>query len=261
MPMRNVVLPFLVAVAAFIAACDSAPGAEESTVAPIVSALTYTPEFVALAALPPSDVTDDSVRFMVSFSVDAKDEDGSVDEVSFAIRSPESQSPVVVSGALEPSSGSRYTGEAEVRIPRGQVGNYTLSIFAVDDSGRMSNTLRGRITFSAEGRPPVILEVIADPDTILVQRDNVLTLTAIVDDPDGIENIARVVVRTPNGAEREMFDDGVSQEDPVAGDGQFRARFEGVNQATPNTTQVFTFQAFDRTGLASEIVEKPIRIE
>lgn len=260
--MRHVAYSSLLVCVFLLQACDSAPGVDDtSSQPPVVSQLEYSPEFVALAALPPSDVTEDSVRFVVQFAVDATDADGSVREVSYAIRSPESSSPVVASGTMASSAARRYSAEADVRIPRGGVGNYTLSVFAVDDVGRMSNTLRGRITFSAEGRPPTIIEVIADPDTIFVQRDSILTLTVVADDPDGIENIARVVVRTPNGSEREMFDDGVSQGDPVAGDGRFTARFEGVNQATPNTTQSFRFQAFDRTGLASEIVEKPVRIE
>lgn len=262
MPLRYVVICCTLCSAALLAACDAAPGAEEaSSRPPVISDLQYSPDVVVLASLPPSDVTEDSAQFAVSFQVDARDEDGEVAEVTYAIRPPNSQASVVAAGVLEPGTGGRYTGTAVVRLAKGQVGNYTLSVFAVDRSGRMSNTLRGLITFTAEGGPPLILEVIADPDTILVARDSVLTLIAVVDDPDGLENISEVVVTTPNGQDWPMYDDGASQGDPVADDGRYRARFGGVNAATPNTTQIFRFQVFDKTGLESETVEKSVRIE
>ena len=86
-----------------------------------------------------------------------------------------------------------------------------------------------------------------------------LSLIAAVTDPDGLGNISQVVVRTPNGQEWPMFDDGRSLGDEMAGDGRFTASFE-VPQATPGT-QTFRFQAFDRTGLASPVVEKAVTIE
>ena len=262
MPSRHVVIFASLCAALILAACDAAPGAEEpSTSAPVISDLAYTPELVALPSLPPSDVTEDSVRFMATIGVRATDADGSIGTVVYAVRSPDAQAPVVAAGTLEKGTGERYEGSAEVTLAIGQVGNYTVSVFAVDDSGRMSNTLSGRITYVAEGRPPVVLEVIAEPETIRVDRDSILTVIAVVDDPDGLENVARVVIRTPNGQEFEMLDDGVSLGDPVGGDGEYRARFENVHLATPNTTQLFEVQAFDKTGLSSDIVEKPVRVE
>ena len=262
MQFRHVAFCCSLLSALVLAACDAAPGAEDASSAPpVISDLQYTPELLVLAALPPADVTEDSVRFDLSFSVQAEDPEDELRSVVFSLRSPDPQAPAAASGTIDGGTGGTYGSDLGVWIPRGDVGNYTLSIFALDETGRMSNTLRGTITFTAEGRPPVITEVIADPDTVLVTRDSILTLTAVVEDPDGIDNIARVIVRVPNGAEVEMVDDGVRFGDPVAGDGRYYARFENVNLATPNTTQTFRFQAFDKTGLASAIVEKPVRVE
>jgi hypothetical protein len=261
MPLRYVVLGVLLT-SAVLAACDAAPGADEtSSTPPVVSNFQYSPDVVILGGLPVTDVTEDSVRFTVDVEVQAVDADGEVAEVTYSVRTPDSASPVVSTGSMRSLGGNRFSAEIDVRIAKGEVGNYTLSVFAIDDTGRLSNTVRGLIRFTADGGPPVIIEIIAEPDTIRVDRDSVLTLIAVVDDPDGLSNIADVTVITPNGQRWPMYDDGASQGDPVAGDGRYRARFEGVNAATPNTTQVFTFQATDRTGLASELVEKPIRVE
>lgn len=260
MPRRNVVVLAGTFLAAVLAACDAAPGALDGTsTAPVVSDLQYTPETVLLSALPPGDVTDDSVRFAMSFGVQATGE--SLRDVIFAVRPPEANAPAIAVGTMTRGTGNHYQASITVNLARGSVGNYSLLVYALDDAGRLSNTLRGRISYVAEGGPPVITEVIAVPETINVQRDSVLVLIAVVDDPDGLANIHEVLVRTPAGQQWPMFDDGVTHDDPVAGDGRYQARFGGIQQATPNTTQVFRFQAFDRTGLASEVVEKEIRIE
>lgn len=261
MARRYVVICAGLILTAVLAACDSAPGAlDESATAPVLSELQYDPEIVVLSALPPENVTDDSVRFDITVDVRSSGGNASA-EVVYAIRPPEANAQAVAVGILTAGSGDRFSATVPVRLARGGVGNYSLLVYAIDESGRISNTLRGRVTFVAEGEPPVITEIIAVPDTVDVQRDSVLTLTAVVVDPDGPENIAEVVVRTPNGQEWPMYDDGETYGDPVAGDGRYQARFGDVHLATPNTTQVFRFQAFDRTGLSSSVVEKGIRIE
>ena len=258
---RHVVIPLVFAVGLVLSACDSAPGTEVSeSLHPVVSDLRYSPSGVTLGSLPTEQVAEDSIRFDLSVSVRASDPDGEVREVAYAVQPPNAGL-TIASGQLVPRSGGRYGMERRLSIPAGLVGKYTVLVFAVDDTGRMSNTLRGSISYAAQGGAPVITEIIADPDTVRVDRDSLLTLTAVVDDPDGPANVARVIVATPNGLEFPMFDDGATAGDEVAGDGRFNARFENVNLATPNTTQVFTFQAFDKSGLASEVVEKAIRIE
>lgn len=260
--VRNIVIGLLPVLALSMAGCDSAPGTgDDASAAPIVSDLAYDPEMVLLSQLPPSDVMEDSVRFAVTVEVRAHDADGEIREVAYAVQPPSNALRPVSSGTLERINDDRYGATFPVSVPRGGVGKYSVVVFAVDNVGRVSNTLRALIDYQAEGRPPVIREVIADPDTIRVDRDSVLTLTAVVDDPDGLANISSVRGTAPNGEAFNLHDDGESRGDPVAGDGRYTARFGGVDAATPNTTQLFRIQAFDRTGLASEIVEKAVRIE
>lgn len=235
------------------------PVPDAASVAPEIRNLVYSPQ--AVTPDPSSDSGEQTISVPVEISVTASAPEGELREVAFVIQPPTPSLEPVASGALVPDGSGRHATSLTAEFPRGGVGKYTVLVYAVSEAGRVSNTLRGHINYVAEGGPPVILDVLADPDTILVSQHTILVLTAVVDDPDGLENLNRVVVRTPNQQEFPMFDDGVSVGDPVAGDGRYTARFSGVNQATPNTTQVFSFQAFDRTGLSSEIVEKAVRIE
>ena len=132
----------------------------------------------------------------------------------------------------------------------------------MDEAGQASNQLIGSLVLAASGREPVIEEVIA-PER--VERPSTgatpITLVAVVSDPDGLANVSRVRfwnVEAPS-ATFGLRDDGQGG-DEVAGDGRYTAtvQIESTNRPGPTT---LAFQATDRGGLESQIVEKTITVE
>lgn len=245
----------LVGAAGLWAGCDSAPGAaEERGLPPQLSDFSYSPPAFSLAE---ADTSSAVVQLPISMAVTARDADDRVTEVVWVLQSPLYGSRAVEAGRLQFQGDARYSAEAVIEIPRGEIGKYTVLVYALDEAGLKSNEMRGLINFIGSGRPPVIEKVEADPP--VVRPPVTLFLIATVSDPDGLSNVGRVVGQTPNGFTFEMFDDGESKGDEEAGDGRYTASFE-VPNATPGT-QTFTFQAFDRSGLSSEIFSFDVTIE
>ncbi|GAB5519898.1 MAG: hypothetical protein RhofKO_21490 [Rhodothermales bacterium] len=238
--------------------CDSAPGPAELDVvrAPTVSDLTFSPSFVRLDQLPADQVNGEIAQVPITISAQARASAG-LEAVNFVVQSPLAGQEVVAQGSLTGSAGA-YTGSPTMEVPVATPGLYTLLVYAVDAQGQISNELRGSIqVLSQGGGPPVIESVEASPNPLT--PPTTLVLTAVVSDPDGLTNVSRVEVTTPNGTVAQLFDDGVSRGDPVGGDGRFTASFN-VPSAAPGV-QTFSFQAFDRAGLASAPVTLDVTIQ
>lgn len=243
-----------------VAACDSAPGPPQIDVqAPELSDFSFSPQVVNAEQLP-EGWTDDgtTITGRIDVSVAASDSDGTVQTVNYVVQSPLSAVEPLTTGRLTRSGGA-YTGTIELSFPRGAIGAYTVLVYAVDDDNLQSGEVRGLLRFSAEGNPPVIESVEADPEVVTATTET-LRFVVTVSDPDGRDNINRVEVTVPNGQTFNLFDDGASQGDEVAGDGRYTTTFDVSGGATPGV-QTFAFQAFDRTGLASDIVEHDITVE
>lgn len=242
----------------FTAACDSAPGAGELNVvqAPVVSDLAFSPSIVRLDQLPADQVTDGVAQVTLNIEADVVATAG-VEAMNYVVQSPLAGEQAIAEGTLTRASGI-YSGSVVVPLPVAAPGLYTLLVYATDARGQLSNELRGSIqVLSQGGGAPVIEAVEASPNPLTPPAT--LVLTAVVSDPDGPTNISRVEVTTPNASVAQLFDDGVSRGDPVAGDGRFTATFN-VPSASPGV-QTFSFQAFDRAGLASEVVTLDVTIQ
>jgi len=242
----------------WLASCDSAPGIYDSVgVPPRVANLSFSPDSVVFENLGPDDIIGDSVALIdLSMDVRVVDDDNDVDSVLYVVNSPFDPFTPLVRGVLVSTGSGTYHADKRVAIKRGNEGRYTLVVYAIDAEGNLSNQARGILDYSlGTGRAPVI-ESIEAPDSIL--PPTTLRLIAVVSDPDGLGNIARVVVMTPNGSTFDMYDDGKTLGDETPGDGRYTARFD-VPSAEPGTF-TFRFQAFDRSGLSSEIVSKDITV-
>jgi len=242
----------------WLTACDSAPGAYEPTgVPPRLANLSFSPDSVVFDNLSPDEIVGDSIALVdMSLEVNVFDADGDVDSVLYVVNSPYDPFTPLARGTMGPSGGDAYSVTKRLAIKRGNEGRYTILVYAVDSEGNLSNQVRGILDYSlGTGRAPVIV-AIEGPDSI--RPPTTLTLIAVVTDPDGLGNIARVVVMAPNGSTFDMYDDGTTFGDDVAGDGRYTARFD-VPAAEPGTF-TFRFQAFDRSGLESEIVSKDITV-
>ena len=246
-----------------IAGCDSLPE-ETETISrpPVLSNLSYTPRQLDLGIMPGA-IVDGNARINFSVSVFASDPDGSVQQVNMVLRSPTIGSAPLANVELSTTGDGQYSVTYTQEVPEGETGDYTIELYAVDDTGMLSNRVLGTFTLLNVQDPPVITTVEA-PDTVQRPSEGTTSfqLVAVVSDPQGIANVSTVTawnVNTPQ-AIFGLFDNGISGGDETAGDGRFTAT---VQISSTNATGVNTlaFQATDRAGLKSEVVTVDITIE
>ncbi len=238
-----------------LSACDQAPGLlDDAGVPPELSEFSFSPhEFIA----PPGDA--DAV-VPLSLEVTVRDADNDVEAVSFVVFG----DTTLAEGMLASGSGGQYAGRSDVVVPAGEVGVYTVLVFAEDREGMLSNQVHGMMHVSAEGAPPVISMVVA-PDTVRRPMQGepaaLLELIAVVSDPDGLSNIAAVEFWnvTRPATTISMVDNGTDG-DAAAADGRYTriVQIASSNQPGVNT---FAFRARDRAGLLSDIVEAAVVVE
>ena len=226
-----------------LSACDQAPGLlDDAGVPPELSEFSFSPhEFIA----PPGDA---DVIVPLSLEVTVRDADNDVEAVSFVVFG----DTTIAEGMLASGSGGQYAGV------------YTVLVFAEDREGMLSNQVRGMMHVSAEGAPPVISMVVA-PDTLRRpmpgEPSALLELVAVVSDPDGLSNIASVEFWnvTRPGTKIGMFDEGTDG-DAEAADGRY-TRLVQINSSNEPGVTTLAFQARDRAGLLSDIVEATTVVE
>lgn len=242
--------------------CDEAPGPPALTPAPpVVSDLRLTPsEFTY-------DGTDAVVRIPFQLSVAVDEGDGGV-SVRYVVRR-QFESGAVVEGELAPADG-RYAGEAAFEVARGAVGPFIVTVVATG-AGGLGNEATALLRYSAPDLgPPVVASTAVDPNPVTVPGS--FTVSAQINDPDGIENVARVVLSS-GGAEFALCDDGdlgacgfggtdlpSPSGDAAEGDGRFSREFD-VPEGSGVGDIGFTVQAFDRAGNASEPVPLTVTLQ
>ncbi len=248
-----------------LASCDSAPGPMDGTsIPPSVSGFGYSPRSINVLETPPSQFVGENVRILFTVEVDAADADGVVSEVVLVLRSPTVDAEPLLTQHLNGSGNGAYQLIREVELPRGETGNYTLLVYAVDNDGQLSNLVRGTFTLENRGEPPVI-ESVEAPDTVqrpAAGEQTLVEIVAVVSDPDGLANLSQVLLwNTAAPADRfTLFDDGLNGGDDTAGDGRYTITVQVASDNEPGP-RVFAFQAIDRAGFESNIVEKTITIE
>jgi hypothetical protein len=154
-----------------------------------------------------------------------------------------------------------YSGKPTFQIRRVQIGTYAVSVHAESDDGYRSNAAITRLSVFRGNRPPFISDLVA-PDTVtLSNQSQLLLLKARVDDPDGLNDIARVVFNSykPDGSASggnpfQMYDDGLpAHGDERAADGIFSLLISLPSNAQLGTYK-FEFQSFDRSNEPSNII-------
>jgi len=118
-----------------------------------------------------------------------------------------------------------------------------------------------------DNEPPVIANTIIDPDTVVVNEPTVIFISVEADDPNGmsdIEIVFFIVYRpdsTTNGNRNQMFDDGLIEHgDQIAGDGVYSLVIQ-VDENNQKGTYRFEFQAIDRSGESSNIIDHFVLIQ
>lgn len=229
--------------------CDSAPGVGDLIPGPPeLSDFSFTPlEFVF-------EGTGDTAQIPLTLDVAVAFAPGASVTVNYFVRR-QFETDLVAEGTLA-SSGGRFSGGETLAIPRGETGLYVITVTVIDDAGQVGNVVTGLLRFASENLGPPVITAIEGPMEFTPPGQ--LRLIAVVTDPDGLGNIARVEGETPTGVPFEMFDDGLTLGDEVAGDGRFTATFD-VPSATPGE-QTFTFIATDNFGAESEQVSFTVTI-
>ena len=274
--MRNATWVLIVSIGALlglVAACDTAPGPTALGLrSPILSNFMFSPQSVVLEQLPPDRIEEDSVQVSLEVSVTAVDPDGVIDAVQFVVQSPLLQTQPVATGTLSPSGRNQYQVAETIKLPRGAVGAYTIIVFAVDNDQQLSGEVRGMLNYLATGRPPVI-EAVEVPEMVTRPAPGdppvVFEYVAVVSDPDGLDNVAKVEVDIESIGVLQLCDDGgeglcntgfPNSGDPVAGDGRFTLTLQ-IDSDNQPATLTLRFKATDRTDLESEVVERTFTIE
>ena len=243
-----------------ISGCDSVPGPESlDGRPPVLSDFTYSPTNIVLGQLPAEQVIGDLVRIPLTLQVTAEDPDGDLKDVMYVVRSNRTGEDPVTAGLFEGQGSFRYTAETIVELPAAEIAVYPVLVYADDHEGRLSNMATGLIKFFGSGEPPVIDDVEA-PETVQIPASGETTrfkVIATVSDPDGPENISKVVLRNVNQTEFALLDDGGSgslSEDEVAGDGRFTITFQ-IDSTAPEGAYDFQVQAVDKASLESNAVD------
>ncbi|MEM9663438.1 MAG: choice-of-anchor X domain-containing protein [Bacteroidota bacterium] len=249
--------------------CDTSPGADDRSLVqrqPVLSGFTFTPSEVVFEELPDTQVRGEEVDLPLRAAFSVTDPDGDLRAVTVVVTAPSpvgftsGGAPIFTVGGvtLEATTDGAYVAETTITLPSSAIGRYTVRAQAIDDAGLISNEVVGFFTYTSANEPPVIEAVESIPDRIdLANLPDSFVIIATASDPDN--NIVRVFGQTPTGFEFDLFDDGASSGDEVAGDGRYTATFSAA-PTTPGT-QTFTIQAIDRGGLESEVVTLDVVIQ
>ena len=116
--------------------------------------------------------------------------------------------------------------------------------------------------------PPVISNTVIEPDTVVVTDTTIIFTSVEAMDSNGVVDIKEVyfIVYNPDGstsgAKLLLYDDGNIEEhgDLVAGDGIYSKLIQ-VNQENQKGTYRFEFQAEDRSGELSNIINHFVLIQ
>jgi hypothetical protein len=237
---------------AALAACDDAPGPPPfERRPPVVSDLQLSPSAFTYTG------NEAVVSIPLQLSVAVDEGDGAA-VVRYVVRR-QFESGAVAEGTLAPADG-RYAGTDTLQVERGAVGLYVVTVVA-SGAGGVGNEATALLAYDAlDLGPPVVVAAASDPNP--VPSPGAFTVTATVGDPDGLANIARVVLES-GGAEFQLCDDGnfgscgfggvdlpAPSGDETEGDGRFSRRFQ-IPEGTEPGDIGFTVQAFDRAGQAS----------
>ena len=162
-----------------------------------------------------------------------------------------------------------FTGKLSFEIKRVEIGTYAVETVAESENGYKSAGQILALRVIRSNLPPAISDVQA-PDTVtLANQDQALQLRVKATDPNGLEDIQRVIFNSfrpggqpSSGNPFQMFDDGEQSGisgDQVKGDGIYSLRI-----SLPASTQIgtyrFEFRAFDRLNEGSNTIVHNITV-
>ena len=149
-------------------------------------------------------------------------------------------------------------------------GIYNINFYAIGATGQKKIVATSSFDFNngQDNLPPVISNSVIEPDTAVVNDTTVIFTSVEAMDPNGANDILEVYFKvykpdgTTNDFKINLFDDGNTSEngDLVAGDGIY-SRLIQVDQTNDKGTYRFEFQANDRSGESSNIIDHFVLIQ
>ena len=270
-PAFSRVLSVLLLGSVLLAGCDSAPGpAPIDASAPLVEDIQVSPDVLALDQIGGEGET---VTAPITVSAQVTDENEDLSTFFVVIRSALSgQAPLAQAEVPIPSSG-RIQTVLDLTVSRAEAGRFTVSVFASDVRGQLSNVAYHVIDVTASSEPPLIEDVIM-PERVArpAEGEPPISIPLVVEatDPDGLDNIAFVQVIVNGGSTLRLCDDGgqgvcnagfgASSGDALAGDGKFTLTIQLEGGNAPGT-YTFEYSAVDRSGLRSAVEFRTLVVE
>lgn len=254
-----------------LAGCDSAPGPDPvDASAPLIENIQVTPDVLALDQIGGEG---DTVTAPITVVADVSDDDDDLSTFFVVVRSALAGQAPLAQTELPIAGSGRMQAVLNLTVSRAESGRFTVSVFASDTRGNLSNVAYHVIDVSASSEPPVITQVIM-PERVTrpAPGEPALSIALIVEasDPDGLDNIAFAQVIVNGGTTLRLCDDGgqgicnagfgASSGDAQAGDGQFTLTIQLDSNNAPGTN-TFEFSVVDRSGLRSGTEVRTIVVE
>ncbi|MDT0632108.1 choice-of-anchor X domain-containing protein [Rubrivirga sp. S365] len=240
--------PVLLTVAALLgaalAACDAAPGIPGESARPVIEDVRVTPLRDSLASSAPTA----EVPLVVETEV------GGAGPITVRVRVRYAETDSLAGQAEVEVEPGPVRVEVPLALPRGATGAYDVVVTTEGPDGRLGDEARAVFRFAATNLgPPVVAVNPPLPRPLPTGQDTVqVPIVAAVSDPDGIANVALVIVRDPESGRfiGRLLDDGEGK-DEVAGDGVYSAAIE-VGSGFPPGTYALEVVAVDRAEAVSE---------
>jgi hypothetical protein len=139
-----------------------------------------------------------------------------------------------------------------LRVPRGAIGSYAVSLHTESASGVAGDEAAAVFTFKASSLGGPLVSNVSVPASVTrgATRAVSVPIVATVTDPDGLANLATVLLLTDGAALGRLFDEGRTSRstDERAGDGRYTAALSIPPGLAPGTYG-FEVEAVDRSGL------------
>ena len=235
-----------------VAACDSAPGLPDEGVRPSVTAFALSPARDSLATSAPTAT--------VPLAVEATLAGEGRIAVRVLVRYSGTTRVSGVDSLAADTLVSVQPGPVRIALPlvlpRGATGEYAVSLSTVGVDGRTGGGASGVFRFRAASLgPPAVSGVTAAASVARPRTGSApFPVSAAVSDPDGLANIATVVLTDEaGGVIAELFDEGRTGRataDATAGDGRYTVTI-GIPAAFEPGRYTLAVVALDRAGTSS----------
>ncbi|HEX8385334.1 MAG TPA: hypothetical protein VF576_04065 [Rubricoccaceae bacterium] len=232
--------------ASVLAACDAAPGLPDEVRRPSVTAFALTPDRDSLG----TDAATATVPLVLDATVVGE---GEV-VVRALVRYAETDT-LVAETRVEAQPGPVRI-ELPLVLPRGATGDYAVTLTTEGSDGRTGDGATALFRFRASSLgPPVVtaVEAAASVTRPTGNRAAPFPIVAVVADPDGLANVAAVLLTDPSGAVLgQLFDEGRDgrTDDAEADDGRYSASLQIPRDAEVGVYE-FAVVAVDRAGRQS----------